>query len=124
MAAPLRVTDLPATTLTPAATTFAGARDLDGDGCSDLIAVSVAGVARTLRMYRGTPLGLSPSPSSEASIDATTSTPAPVWLGDVNRDGFDDVGVTLTTEILVYHGRTDGLPDHPSQRVVLRGPDP
>jgi len=121
---PQRVANVSDATQSPLATTFAGARDLDGDGRSDFLVVSSASAGRVLRVYRGAPAGPSPIPSSEATIDATTATPAAVWLGDVNRDGFDDVGVTLTTEVLVYHGRADGLPDHPSQRVVLRGPDP
>lgn len=87
------------------------AGDIDGDGFGDVVLWTNG----ELRGYRGGAAGLATSPSWTTS--ATNGSGSIAGVGDVNKDGFDDILVgdaTSAGTIYLYLGSAAGLPSSPS----------
>ncbi|MFT4541168.1 MAG: hypothetical protein ACI841_004418 [Planctomycetota bacterium] len=103
----------------------AGAGDVNGDGFCDIVLSAALynggqiGEGRSYAYY-GSPAGLNAAPDWTAEIDQAFALfgAAVSGIGDVNGDGFSDVGIgaalydnTLVNEgaVFVYHGSAAGL---------------
>ncbi len=80
----------------------------DGDRFAD-VAVG-APAASAVRLYRGrSPAGTTPAP--DVRLDGSTGLGHQVLaLGDVDGDGFADLGITGDDALFVFRGRAGGLP--------------
>jgi hypothetical protein len=88
--------------------------DLDGDGYSDL--VSYNGVPSRIYVYRGSSAGVA-KVVPQIFTDTGYSFSGARFIGDANRDGYDDllvpvtsfVGSTQVQQLAVYYGGVGGL---------------
>jgi hypothetical protein len=95
--------------------TVVGVGDVNGDGYEDFVLgdPTSSGDAGRLLVYHGSRLGVSKRPTQtiRGREAATLLGSELARLGDVNGDGYDDVGVTLQSgqAVRVYLGSTSGL---------------
>ena len=92
---------------------LAGVGDIDGDGFDDFIDGLSDSLSRAAYVYRGSASGPATAPSITLQSPATTGgfgDPVAA-IGDVNRDGFADVGVGAIngSASFVYLGAASGL---------------
>ncbi len=88
------------------------AGDLDGDGDEELLvyAPSFGNEDGALFVYEGDPSGLSESPDRTLTDTSLSYFGAFARLGDLNGDGYEDVGVYgLGSAAYVYYGSSEGL---------------
>ena len=96
----------------------AGAGDVNADGFDDVVVgaadygdITQSGAVALL--YLGGPGGLSPEPAWRAigSLQNGVTEAFAVGLGDINGDGFDDVGVAheASSQVAVFQGTPNGL---------------
>jgi hypothetical protein len=112
--------------------TVARAGDVNGDGFADVL-IRAADTTRgpAVYVYHGSARGLGTAPAASVvgppdSYSAFAS--AIAGVGDVNRDGFDDVAIgsfgvgTIAGRVFLYLGSATGLATRPA--ITLTGPDP
>ena len=107
--------------------------DVDGDGYADLVRSAhyfhdvVASTYGVVYVHRGGPGGLDPTPVSVTPCPLETDFfgRTVVGLGDVNGDGYEDVGIesrgnsleATPAFVYVYHGGPSGLPATPTTAI-------
>ena len=95
----------------------AGGGDIDGDGFDDIVVGARGMPTGSAYVYRGGPSGPSTTPDATlTSPDAGYFGDPVAFLGDVNRDGFDDVAVGSYGgggSVYVFLGSATGLSGAP-----------
>jgi hypothetical protein len=103
--------------------------DVSGDGIPDLLVASAPGGTARVYVYHGTnnssgatTLPAAPSTTLTAPSGANFALAA-AGLGDVNNDGYGDVGVLRDGALLVYSGAMGGIANMaaPSQNITWTG---
>lgn len=104
--------------------------DVNGDGLADLLFGTSGYYSLTVRafLYLGDPGGPAPTPAWQ--LDPADSCDCPlqaVGLGDVNGDGYADVGIVRRADssgpglLSVFQGSAAGLAPRPSDVIVMDG---
>jgi hypothetical protein len=99
--------------------------DVNGDGIPDLLVAAGPGGGTRVYVYHGTNGGtgsatLAPTPNTTIPAPSgSTFALAAAGLGDVNNDGYGDVGVLRDGALLVYFGAMGGITNlaAPSQNI-------
>lgn len=101
-----------------------GGGDVNGDGYADLIVAHTVTGGGAVYVYYGGMSGLTADPSltlrRPASIFGGIYGQQIAILGDINSDGFDDVGVSLGRSLFVYAGGQSGLNPVPLVTIALQ----
>jgi hypothetical protein len=102
-----------------------GAGDVDGDGFGDVATIGIANNVSSVAIRRGSPNG---TVAGFATVDGIVLTGGPAPLGDVNRDGYGDVGFPqgqiggFNSGLQVYYGSPSGLDVARSTYISNPGP--
>lgn len=96
------------------------AGDVNGDGLDDVIFVSLGSNVDT-RLYYGSTSGLDPAADLLEYYNSHTQLHV-AGIGDINKDGYDDLGVLTPSKIIVHFGSIDGIDKSPGKIFDLTDP--
>jgi len=88
----------------------AGVGDLNNDGYADVAVGAPEG--NEVRIYYGSASGIDPVPTTITGPQNTGLSVS--QANDVNQDGYDDLAVSASATLFIYHGGPDGVSTTPA----------